>query len=123
VDVFRRFMADNSSIEHRLLTMASNELAAAQEQMLVLGRKTAIERVASFLLSLSERHAGRGRAATPLHLPMARGEIADYLGLTIETVSRAFTRLRTDGLISLAAVDLVELVHIGGLRDLSMGER
>lgn len=123
VERFRHFMADNPAMEHRLLTMASNELAAAQEQMLLLGRKTAIERVATFLVSLSDRHAGRGRPASPLRLPMTRGEIADYLGLTIETVSRAFTRLRKQNLIVLEAVDLVRLPDIDALRDLSLGDR
>ncbi len=123
VERFRQFMTGHPSMEHRLLTMASNELAAAQEQMLLLGRKTALERVASFLVSLSDRHAGRGRPATPLRLPMTRGEIADYLGLTIETVSRAFTRLRKEGLIVLESVELVQLPDIDGLRELSLGDR
>jgi CRP/FNR family transcriptional regulator len=118
---FQRFLGENPHMEHRLLGMASNELAAAQDQMLLLGRKTAIERVASFLVSLSDRGAARGRPASPLPVPMTRGEIADYLGLTIETVSRAFTRLRKQGLIVLETVDLVRIPDLENLRDLAIG--
>lgn len=92
-------MAAHPELEHRLLSLASNELAAAQAQMLLLGRKSARERLASFLLGLAARH-GLGESET-LPLPMSRGDIADYLGLTIETVSRAFTAMRKEGLISL----------------------
>lgn len=121
IERFRRFLIEHPGMEHRLLGMASNELAAAQDQMLLLGRKTAIERVASFLVRLSDRHAARGRPASPLMLPMTRGEIADYLGLTIETVSRAFTRLRKEGHIVLESVDRVRLPDIEALRDLTQG--
>ena len=63
--------------------------------MLLLGRKTAIERVASFLRDWSAAHP----AGSDIALPMTRGEIADYLGLTIETVSRTLSRLRREGVI------------------------
>lgn len=118
---FQRFLADNPHMERRLLSMASNELAAAQDQMLLLGRKTAIERVASFLVSLSDRGVARGLPASPLPLPMTRGEIADYLGLTIETVSRAFTKLRKQNLIALEAIDRVKIPDLENLRDLALG--
>jgi len=121
IEKFQRFLSETPGMEHRLLSMASNELAAAQDQMLLLGRKTAVERVASFLISLSDRHAARGRPGSPISLPMTRGEIADYLGLTIETVSRAFTRLRKEGHIVLDTVDRVRFPDIGSLRDLAMG--
>ena len=81
-------------LEKRLLQTASNELAAAQDQMLLLGCKTALERIATFLLSLSERAVRRGEKGDAVALPMSRGDIGDYLGLTIETVSRTFTRLK-----------------------------
>lgn len=101
-------LADFPALERRLLQVASNELVAAQEQMLLLGRKTARERVASFLLSQSQRDVPCGRYRTQLHLPMTRSDIADYLGLTVETVCRTLTRLRNEGLIELpSASDLV----------------
>jgi CRP/FNR family transcriptional regulator len=87
-------------LQRRLFTMASNELRAAQDQMLLLGRKTAVERLCSFLLMLSRRAVLTGQKASPILLPMTRGDIADYLGLTIETVSRTLTRLKAAGLIA-----------------------
>src|SRR4051812_15680455 len=78
-----RLLADFPQMEHRLLGIASNELAAAQDQMLLLGRKTARERVASFIVLLARR-AGNG-PSDRVHVPMTRADIADYLGLTVET--------------------------------------
>lgn len=80
-------------LERRMLAFASNELELAQDQMLLLGRKHARERLASFLLKLSERAERQGEPADPIELPMNRTDIADYLGLTIETVSRTFSQL------------------------------
>jgi len=88
-------------LERRLLAMASNELAAAQDQMVLLGRKTAAEKLASFLLQLSRRQEARHLPPDPVSLPMGRSDIADYLGLTTETVSRTITQFKTTGLISL----------------------
>jgi CRP/FNR family transcriptional regulator len=97
-------------LERRLLGMASHELAAAQDQMVLLGRKTARERLISFLLNLSRAQERHGRSDNPVDLPMGRTDIADYLGLTIETVSRTFTQLRKDGLIQLLEGGSVRLV-------------
>ena len=97
----RTLLDDFPAMEKRLLQVASNELVAAQEQMLLLGRKTARERIASFLLAQSRMgiicQVPRPRFA----LPMTRGDIADYVGLTIETVSRTLTKLRSDGLVDI----------------------
>jgi CRP/FNR family transcriptional regulator len=93
-------LARYPEMENRLFTIASHELAEAQEQMLLLGRKTATERVASFLLAFGERAAQRGKEPDVLFIPMTRHAIADYLGITTETVSRTLTRFRHDGLIS-----------------------
>jgi len=108
-------------MERRLLTMASHELAAAQEQMLLLGRKTAREKIASFLLMLSRRAELRGLDASPVDVPMSRNDIGDYLGLTTETVSRTFTQLKQDGRIRLLPGGRVELADRKGLSDISEG--
>ncbi|MGE0254876.1 MAG: cyclic nucleotide-binding domain-containing protein [Alphaproteobacteria bacterium] len=108
-------------LEHRLLEMASNELAQAQDQMLLLGRKTATEKIASFLLLLSRRQAARGEPASPVRLPMGRADIADYLGLTVETVSRCFTALKTGGPIRLLTSSAVELRDRAALEALAEG--
>ena len=86
-----QLLEDVPALEHRLLETACNELATAQEQILLLGRKTAKERVASFLLSCLKVSTPCGQS-NHIRLPMTRSEIADYLGLTVETVSRTLTR-------------------------------
>lgn len=108
-------------LETRLLTMASNELAAAQDQMLLLGRKRADEKVASFLLMLAAAAIRRGEDGEVVALPMTRTDIGDYLGLTIETVSRCFTRLKTGGAIVLLAGGRVRLADRAGLDAIAAG--
>ncbi len=117
---------DFPAMEKRLLEVASNELVAAQEQMLLLGRKTARERLASFLI---------GRADVPTHclghqagtaetvlLPMTRNDIADYLGLTIETVSRTLTKLKAEGLIEIPSANTVVIRRHAALEGIATGE-
>lgn len=77
----------------RLHEFAGHELSLAQDQMLLLGRKSAEEKVASFLLNLQTRYDRIGQTSVTVELPMSRQDIADYLGLTIETVSRTLTKL------------------------------
>jgi CRP/FNR family transcriptional regulator, anaerobic regulatory protein len=77
----------------RLHEFAGHELSLAQDQMLLLGRRTAEEKIATFLLNLQTRYARIGVFSVTVPLPMTRQDIADYLGLTIETVSRTLTRL------------------------------
>lgn len=109
-------------IERRLLEMAGNELVAAQDQMLLLGRKTARERIVSLLVMLAGRAERRGDAADPVALPMTRNDIADYLGLTTETVSRAFTELRKAGLIALDGPGTVRLTKRATLDEIAAGD-
>jgi CRP/FNR family transcriptional regulator len=98
------------AVRDRLLDMSRDELAAAQEQMLLLGRKSAREKVLSFLLLQAKQENDLDEVeATALDLPMSRGDIADYLGLTIETVSRTFTALKEEGLIDLPSAQHVVL--------------
>ncbi|MCC9624607.1 cyclic nucleotide-binding domain-containing protein [Thalassospira sp. MA62] len=108
-------------LEKRMLGMAVDELAAAQDQMLLLGRKTAKEKVASFLLMLARRQEARGEGTETINVPMSRSDIADYLGLTIETVSRTLTQLRKDSTISLKDNRHIEAVGIDMLEDLAEG--
>lgn len=117
----RTLLDDFPAMEHRLLQVASNELVAAQEQMLLLGRKTARERLASFLMAQSRQgsvcQSARGRFA----LPMTRGDIADYLGLTIETVSRTLTKLRGEGMIEIPSSTDIVIRNREGLESLAEG--
>jgi CRP/FNR family transcriptional regulator len=97
-----RMMKESPELEHRLLKQALNELDEARDWMVTLGRRTASEKVASFLLMIARNIDPTvdpsARSAT-FDLPLTRADIADFLGLTIETVSRQLTRLRTDGVI------------------------
>lgn len=106
-------------LERRLLGMASDELAASQEHALVLGCKTAKEKVASFLSMISERSYRLGRVPSPIWLPMNRGDIADYLGLTTETTSRMFTELRKEGLIQTLPNSMIELREMNELKKIA----
>ncbi|QJE74255.1 cyclic nucleotide-binding domain-containing protein [Aerophototrophica crusticola] len=108
-------------MQRRLFSMASNELAAAQDQMLLLGRKTAKEKICSFLLMLSQRAQRRGHKENPVHVPMSRADIADYLGLTTETVSRTFTQLKTSRVIALLEGNKVQIHDMDQLYDLAEG--
>ena len=114
----RTLLDDFPLMEKRILEVASNELVAAQEQMLLLGRKTARERLASFLLAQSRQGMPSGQLRQRFRLPMTRIDIADYLGLTIETVSRTFTMLHAEQLIDIGsqnAVTICDPVVLEGL--------
>ncbi|WP_242914313.1 Crp/Fnr family transcriptional regulator [Brevundimonas pishanensis] len=110
------------ALEHRLVSLAGDELMAAQEQIVLLGRKTAKERLASFLIRLGERQQQLGGAVNHVLLPMTRLDIADYLGLTIETVSRVMTQLKTSGMIRLLPGNDVEITDPDRLLALAEGE-
>ncbi len=108
-------------LEKKLLQLAGDELAAAQEQMLLLGRKTPMEKVASFLIMLAMREAKFGLPPDLVSLPMSRSDIADYLGLTVETVSRTFSRLKNGGVIRLHDSHHVEVKRIDDMHELADG--
>ena len=116
-------VADYPKLANRLLNVAAMELAAAQDQMMLLGRKTARERIASFMLWLSDRARERGDSANPVRVPMSRSDMGDYLGLTVETVSRTITKLKTSGLISLKEGNRIELSDREMLEALASGGR
>ena len=110
-----------SRLEQRLLAMASHELAAAQDQIVMLGRKSARERVVSFILMLSNSAVRHGRPGDPVFLAMTRSDVADYLGLTTETVSRTFTSLKKQGLIELLDEKRIRLCKMSVLREIAEG--
>ncbi len=111
-------------LERKLLDVAMHELVLSQQQMLLLGRKTAIERIASFLLSWAERLdiCASGMLPKPnvsMPLPLSRTDLADYLGLTIETVSRSLSQLKRDGLIEIPNIHEIILLRPQALSDLA----
>jgi CRP-like cAMP-binding protein len=107
--------ARQSEVARDLWTLTAQELAHLQNLMLTLGRKTAQERLAAFLLDM----AGRGRTTDLVELPMSRQDIADYLGLTIETVSRTLTQLENDEAIELPTSRRIVLRDVAALRRLN----
>lgn len=109
-------------IDKRLLELSMEELAATQEQLVLLGRKTAEEKVVSFLLLLANGQVRRGEPLEPIRLPMTRSDIADYLGLTIETVSRTFSLLKRRGLIALDDTTHVRVSDRAALEEIASGQ-
>jgi len=116
---FGDFVDAHPRMERQLYCLAARRLGAAGDQMMLLGRKTALERLASFFVQLQGRAARNGRDGRFVDLPMSRSDIADYLGLTKETVSRLLARLRARRLIRLAAIDRVEILDPAGLAHLA----
>lgn len=106
---FLSYIDGKPHLLRRLHEFAGHELSLAQDQMLLLGRKTAEEKVAAFLVNLRTRYARIGPMSVTVPLPMGRQDIADYLGLTIETVSRTLTKLAREKTI-LIVPDGVRLV-------------
>jgi CRP-like cAMP-binding protein len=110
---------ENPRVGRRMLDIMMQRLSAAQSQMLLLGRMSAMERVATFLLNL-ERRLGAGRKqGRAVHLDMTRTDIADHLGLTIETVSRMLNQLKRRGIIGLPHPQEIHILRPQGLEQLA----
>ena len=118
---FDAFLDEHPHLERRLYALAAHELAAARQQVVLLGRKTAAERVISFLLMLGSRCRKEGGVAHEVHLPMSRSDIADYLGLRIETVSRELSALKAARLIQLMDTHTARLLDPERLEELAEG--
>lgn len=105
-------------VARNLLNMTTNNLRHAEDHMLLLGRKTSLERVAAFLMEMDKRSTATGALA----LPMSRRDIADYLGLTLETVSRALSRLHDLGILGFIGNTQrqIELLDRSKLADLDL---
>ena len=116
-DLISRYPA----LEKRLLGVTKHELAIAQEQMVLLGRKSAEEKVVTMLLTFSRRAQHRGQSENPVFLPMTRADLGDYLGLREETVSRAMTQLKTKGVIRLENDNHVRLMDMEKLDEMAEG--
>lgn len=116
---FKALIEDMPHLLERLHERAGYELSLAQDQMMLLGRRTAAEKVASFLSGLRARYLRVGLTSVTLELPMGRQDIADHLGLTIETVSRMLTRLDRERVILIVPngvrlLDLARLERLAG---------
>jgi CRP/FNR family transcriptional regulator len=117
-------MREHRELEHVMMQQMQEELDLAREWMFVLGRKTAQEKVASLLLMLAHHAAadGQGKAAcgsVGFDLPLSRTEMAEYLGLTIETVSRQMSNLKAHGVISIQSARQVHVPDLATLQEWS----
>lgn len=115
---FERLVRDTPHIAQRLLELALDELDAAREWMLLLGRKTAREKIATFIEMLARRaNIDNQRTDEPFALHLTRDQIANYLGLTLETVSRHFSALKKEGLIGFSDRRHLEVLDLAGLQE------
>ena len=106
-------------LRRQLMRVMSREIRDDQQMMLLLSKKTADERIATFLVNLSARFRARGFSANQFRLSMSRNELGNYLGLAVETVSRVFTRFQQNGLINaegkeVQILDPIELCALAG---------
>jgi CRP/FNR family transcriptional regulator len=125
---FEALLVEFPRMKQALLQRTLDELDTAREWMVLLGRKSAAERVASFILMIAERQrrAGcaeaNGSGVMEFELPLSRTETGEHLGLTIETVSRQFKRLKSRGLIRMRGIRMVSVLDQEGLRQVAEHE-
>ncbi|KIN64197.1 Transcriptional regulator, Crp/Fnr family [Sulfitobacter noctilucicola] len=115
---FEKVVQETPHIAQRLMELALDELDAARDWMLLLGRKTAREKIATFIEMLARRSNLQASFDAPeIKLNLTRDQIANYLGLTLETVSRQFSALKKDGIIDFADRKHFTLKDLAALRD------
>lgn len=120
---FNAALESDPSIGRRLLSLMCSELSATHDRLLLLGRKSAVERIATFLLAMADRTAAAEDGDDEvILLPMTRSDIADYLGLTIETVSRTFATLQRRRVVALPKPNRVVVLDRDALEDISTGD-
>ena len=117
-----RLIASEPGFGQTLLAMAAEEIADTRERLVSLGRGSAAEKVAGFVLRLARRNAALGCEGGTIELPMKRSDIADFLGLAIETVSRNITRLRRARAIRLVSTCEIEILDPGRLAAIAGGD-
>lgn len=120
--VLHGLVGSSADLKQRLLQQSLQDLDEAREWMVTLGRKTAAERVASLLLLFAARCLGRGAAlagSATFDLPLIRSDMADFLGLTIETVSRHITKLRNQGIVVISSHRHVVVPDVSRLKQMA----
>lgn len=121
---FQRLIEEHPELEHELLRLKLKQLDMARDRMMTLGRKSASERVATFFLEIAKHQTGSGRrqrsdGLLEFELLMTRSVIADYLGLTVETVSRKVQKFARDGVITIRNHNHITIQDFLALRRLS----
>lgn len=120
-DAIEQSIAHDSVARLALRNLLMERIADAQERIMLLGRLNATGRLAAFLIVMAQRRSRANPLGYVADLPMSRADIADYLGLTVETVSRLFTALRGRGAIRLATANSVEILNPAALEAASAG--
>jgi len=118
-DPFEKLVEEVPHISQRMIEMALDELQAAREWMVLLGRKTAREKIATFLEMIVRRSTVAGQSSQEYVLPLTREEIANFLGLTLETVSRQLSQLKKDGVVSFSNRRQFVVTDLSALHDAS----
>ena len=113
---------EEAGLQRQLHRVMSRELVRDQGVMMLLGTMRAEERLAAFLLNLSQRFTARGYSPNEFHLRMKREEIGSYLGLSLETVSRLFSRFQSEGLVAVQQKH-IRILDVAGLRSVMLPER
>jgi CRP/FNR family transcriptional regulator len=120
IEVLEVYSKEIPSIRQQMLKILSQEILDNQELMLLLGKKSADERLATLLLSLSQRFRRRNYSPTEFNLSMSRSDIGNYLGIAEETVCRVFTRFQSEGLLSTKQRQ-VQLLDLDRLNNIARG--
>jgi len=125
---FSRIVLDNFFVQHphverKILNIVNHELSVAQDQIFLLGKYTAKERLLQFFLNLSKQRNKLGWVDNPLRLSMSRSDIANYLGLTIETISRTISELKTERLIRMIGTQNIFLQDKDAIHKLLISEK
>jgi CRP-like cAMP-binding protein len=114
--------AKDPMLGFKLYQALARELAATRDLMLTTGHRSAMERVAGFLLAFSRRNERNGKDPSTIELPMTRTDIGDFLGLTIETVSRTFSKFKAMAVIELPQSNEVKVIDLEALESLAAGD-
>lgn len=113
-DTLDNLSGDFPKLRHQVMRLMSNEIQQDQEMFMLLNKRTAEERLAYFIMSLSKRFGERGFSHKQFRLTMTRGEIGNFLGLTVETISRLLSRFQKEQLIEVEG-KLISILNIDGL--------
>ena len=117
-DKLDEYLENNIKLTKELLHQTSHELTLAEDKIRVLGKLDATERLSRFILNLSEQRKRIGWQNNPISLPMTRQDIADYLGLTVETVSREITKLKSSNIIKIISSKQIYISDVDKLTEL-----
>ena len=121
VSQLRTILRNEPAIAVKICEALTQELTAIRDHLVCVVQRSATERLVTFLLALSQRNRAKDRDPETIELPMTRADIGDFLGLTIETVSRTFSKLKACGVLEIDQGTTIRLRDIGGLKALADG--